>query len=412
MPRINATSQYYADDKDIFDLLFYGVKQGKFTTTKLLHMARRRGVFLSPLDSLEDVARAISLLGFNYEQLDYLLSLTEIRGKDDRVASTKFRTDASLDAMVENINSVKKNLLESQSSQNLSVSRTDGERIVVQLKYFKHDHSKTRLAQKQEHDAEIVIEKSTDGYNIRYKAEDEARELVDKIARNLGISDREKVSLSQLPSAEARSKFFLRMLTDGIDGYEPVSVTAVHLCRMPDTENRSSATARKKMNTSVEKKLRRRANSLLENQGNVKKLALQGEDLLNSDEYKAATKKQLYINRLVWVARPQKGIGYDIAVEADFPETGEHGELRYSIKWVTDTKSSSGEKKRRRSTTTGGRREGLFQLLADGARRALADTLRQVSASLPKSSLKQQSVEQTSISNQKGVTLPLPGMTL
>lgn len=77
MPRFSHPSKYYADDKDIADLL----DSPKFTKEKLLRLGQERGILLSPELPKETLRDHLSHLPFSWPQLQQLLNAIETPGK-------------------------------------------------------------------------------------------------------------------------------------------------------------------------------------------------------------------------------------------------------------------------------------------------------------------------------------------
>src|SRR5687768_9752133 len=90
-------NQFYATDKDIFDLLA-SAKQ-RMTEGVLRELARERGIFYSPQDSREDLVDALSLLPHTLNELLDLLDRRETSRRNEKTTSITLDADIPVDEL-------------------------------------------------------------------------------------------------------------------------------------------------------------------------------------------------------------------------------------------------------------------------------------------------------------------------
>ena len=91
MPRYDHPSKYFADDKDIADLL----DVPKFSKRKLLQLALDRGILLShelPPETLRD---QLSRIPFSWLQLQSLLDTIKTPDAEEKVTTCRYESSAN-----------------------------------------------------------------------------------------------------------------------------------------------------------------------------------------------------------------------------------------------------------------------------------------------------------------------------
>jgi len=91
MAKHSHIAKYYADDKDILDLM----SAGKMTKSKLHEFARSRGIFVSPDDSERDLILYLHTLACSREQLADLLGVIDSPDRAEKLTSRIVETDAA-----------------------------------------------------------------------------------------------------------------------------------------------------------------------------------------------------------------------------------------------------------------------------------------------------------------------------
>jgi hypothetical protein len=90
-------SRYYADDKDIFDLL----SQGTVSLPKLRVFLRLRGIILSPVLPKEEICRYLQTSPLSWPQLETLLEIIETPDREDKFSTCQIpATDLDIQKVV------------------------------------------------------------------------------------------------------------------------------------------------------------------------------------------------------------------------------------------------------------------------------------------------------------------------
>src|ERR1035437_3483338 len=90
-------ARYYADDKDVFDLL----SLGNVNLPKLHSFLRQRGIVVAPSLDKEEIARYFQRSPLSWPQLESLLSLIERVEREDKFTTCKIdATDPSVESVI------------------------------------------------------------------------------------------------------------------------------------------------------------------------------------------------------------------------------------------------------------------------------------------------------------------------
>jgi hypothetical protein len=104
-------TQYYADDKDVFDMFMSGKR--RFTHDFLIELARQRGIVLSEQATRQEIATYLSQLLWSWPEIERLLEHGETPERKEKLMSSVFRVDSDLDAVrtaIEDIVKLRTNL--------------------------------------------------------------------------------------------------------------------------------------------------------------------------------------------------------------------------------------------------------------------------------------------------------------
>lgn len=312
MPRYDHPSKYYADDKDISDIL----DAPKFSTKKLLSLALDRGIILSGELPPETIRDHLSRIPFSWLQLRELLDTIETPDAQEKETTCRFQSSASSEDLQKVLADVRE--LRGETADESYAIRKAQTTTVVRIIYREVDHATTRAMQRIHKEMEIFIEPMDGGYEFRYPANKRAQDIVDKITNLLPVPEgqekakRQTVELSGIVDPAMRTEFFI-LVMDGMDGFKRRDVIDLKLNRIPndDTEDDDGDTE-----LTAEKES--------EVKGLVKRLTLTGEALLSSPEFARLRNDGFFISRTVWEAKQIVGAGkiYEIEVQFKNPEMG------------------------------------------------------------------------------------------
>jgi hypothetical protein len=230
-------NQFFATDKDIFDLLA-SAKQ-KLTENVLREIARERGIFYSQNDSREDLADALSLLPFTLNELVDLMDRRETSRRNEKT------TTITLDATLE-VDDIKAAIKEYQDevgpTEKVDSHLKGANEVVLNVEYDEMDYSRTRLIQRQRHDATIQFVQQNGKTLVRLPASEKSQRIVENLtsrieSRRKAVVPRETIELDGDFGADERTAFFTRLMSE-LPGYKLKGVTNLRISpsRRSDTE--------------------------------------------------------------------------------------------------------------------------------------------------------------------------------
>lgn len=356
-------NQFFATDKDIFDLLA-SAKQ-KLTEGVLREIARNRGIFFSPNDTRQDLADALSLLPFTLNELLDLMDRRETMRRNEKT------TTITLDAKIESDDikaAIKEYQYEVGSTEKIDSHLKGADEVILNVEYDEMDYSRTRLIQRQRHDATIKFLQQNGKTVIRLPASEKSQRIVEDLTSR--IESRRKVAVIretiQLDSdfdADERTTFFTRLMSE-LPGYTLKGVTNLRIS--PSKSSPSGNDDEMGDDDDDEREVANREMLVI-----VKSMALTGENLIASEEYQSLRKRGFYITSITWRA-DQNSLPYDAPhLHAEFSD-GEAGTgFKYSVKGIYRFQEGFHTKTARPAEDT--ERENLYELLEQTARKVLIE---------------------------------------
>ena len=332
--------QYFATDKDIFDLL-QATKQ-KTSKPVIIDLLKDRGLFVSSEEERDALAEYTSLLPHSYAQLDALLNIAEPGHRSEKTTCSSIDISITTETLLQAITSVE----DERSHQEIYTKHTQNDRVVLNLDYSELDLGKTRLKQFKDKEAEFQFEINEEGnLEIRRPASARAEEVLNAILEKIqNITNQnllqKKIELSGITTPESRTKFFTNLINN-IKGFELEDVSSVKVdkeIKALESENEPA-----EVDNVVP------ANH--EIQSMVRKVLLDGEGLLYSHEYQELNKSGFYISKVIWTSCSEDKDGDKIELEASLGNPAEGTDYKYSIKGVYPSKSDGGFNKNKKSPT-------------------------------------------------------------
>lgn len=354
-------SRYYADDKDILDLLL--TSSARRQKDQLLKLARARGIFLSRDDDAGYLAGYISKLQFGWAQLRQLNDVTESgREKRESVTSTVVKHRGDLAAVAAAVEAVAANRMAGHNEVCRSV--VENGRVVLVVQYLDYERARNRLSQGQEKDVKIVCELVGENLTVRRTAAGRAGEIGDEILAALKPPEEDRLvyDLSKIADAGERTSFFLLILK-GLAGLKLLNVRKVNCERL----NISPAVAPAEDESQEEQEADREHMT-----ATVNTLLLKGTQLLESSEFKDVSQKGYFISHLEWeaerTAAPDKG--QVVAFEAGFKSDDGTRDFAYSCLGVRRLRADSTKAVKARERLPSMDAEGYTRLLEGAATEA------------------------------------------
>lgn len=356
-------NQVFASDKDIFDLLA-SAKQ-KLTEGVLREVARNRGIFFSTHESRDGLADALSLLPYTLNELLDLMDRRETSRRNEKT------TSITLDAEIasEELKAVVQEYQEEVGATEKVDSHQKGTTaFVLNVEYDDIDYSKTRLIQRQRHDATIEFVQQGKKTVVRLPASEKSKRIVENLtarleSRRMAPVPREAIEMDADFDADERTSFFNRLMSE-LPGYKVKGVTNLRIAPSKTTSAEDDSTD---LEDGEQEDARQEMLVV------VRSMALSGENLIASKEYQAlrASDRHYFLTSLTWKVE-QTSMPYDAPhLHAEF-EDGEAGTgFKYSVKGVYRFQEGALTKTARALDDT--EKEKLYVLLESTARRILQD---------------------------------------
>ncbi|WP_026622594.1 hypothetical protein M728_005709 (plasmid) [Ensifer sp. WSM1721] len=346
----------FATDKELYDLMF-SAKQ-RITDGVLHRLTRERGVFFGSATNRGDLADYISMTIHDLQDVIDLVKDAEPGTRGERTSSltVKMKLDVSeiKDVIQEYANTDGKN-------DKVAVPHKTSEAVIATVGYSEFDLSRTTLAQRQDKVASLDFRIEDDGVVIRFPANDKGRELVDILIEKLESKKKsavpqERITVEDL-SPESRTRFFVNLVTK-MTGFRLDTVTKLKVSaastEIDDLDaDEDGETAEQEVAKSAMINL-------------VKNVALSGNDLLVSKQYKQMEEDGFFITSIKWEAT-QTAHPFDrVEFEASFENAQEGTGFQYRARHS------------RRSERTGTYPHN-FKLPDDGVRKVLFSLLERTS---------------------------------
>lgn len=357
----DTTQQFYATDKDIFDLL--ACAKRSLTEGVLREIARERGIFFSPHDTREDLVEAISELPFTLNELLEVMGRRESPRRGEKTTSVTLDANIPVDELKAVVREYKADV--GTSERVVSHSKgTDG--LVMNVEYDDMDYSRTRLIQRQRMDATIEFIQQGGKTIVRLPASAKSKQIVENLtgrieSRRRAPIAREAIELDADFTADERTTFFMRLISQ-LPGHTLNGVTNLKIAPSLRPEGELDE-------DDLDEDARAEASQEL--LVIVRSMALSGENLIASKEYMSLKERGFYITSVTWKTK-QTANSYDIPhLHAEF-EDGENGKgFKYSVKGAY--RFQDGEYTRTARPVDNGERESLYQLIESAARTILVD---------------------------------------
>lgn len=239
--------------------------------------------------------------------------------------------------------------------------------MVLNVEYDEMDYSRTRLIQRQRHDATIQFVQQNGKTLVRLPASEKSLRIVENLTSRIeshrkAVVPRETIELDPDFGADERTAFFTRLMSE-LPGYKLKGVTNLRISpsKRSDTETDDDEDL-----DDDEREAASREMLVI-----VRSMALTGENLMASEEYQALRKRGFFITAITWRA-DQTSIPYDAPhLHAEFAD-GEAGTgFKYSVKGIYRFQEGFYTKTARPADDA--EREKLYGLLEATARKVLSE---------------------------------------
>lgn len=360
-----------ANDNDIYDLLISG-KQ-RLTASVLRELARDRGIFYSPEDSREELADRLSLLPHDFHDIAGIVQKREPAHRREKSTFVRLGTQLSVEEMKEAAAAYAEKVATNEQVTHRSKGGTG---YSVDVTYDEFNHTRTRLLQRERHEASIEFFVENGQTVARLPATDKAKRVFAAIKETVEQKRKEKISedkieLTGLTTPALRSKFFTRLISS-LPGYKLKNVMNLKVssleCRddedVLDLEEDLEDDASKEMFAAV-----------------VHSMALSGQNLVQSQEYKDLTSRGFFITSITWRSEYEREPNDIVQFDAGFEDRKTGTGFKYQVQGTF--RAHKGTHRKTIVHVSDLERAKLFSILEDTARKVLSDLLSEAEEESP-----------------------------
>lgn len=329
MSKPTHVARYYADDKDVFDLL----SQGAVSPPKLHAFLRGRGIIVSPGLSKIEICRYLQTSPLSWPQLEALLELIEKPDREDKFATCRLDPqNLDIQSAVVAAAAVQQDRGARHGEIYNFQVLPDGVFEMV-VGYSEPNFSKTRCLQHLDKTLVIRLEREGDHFKVRLHENNRALEILDALEKKLVPASetpkvRQEIAVSGLNSVQ-RSKFFIEMAR-GIVGYSLKDERGLQVDRPLDgnsdelnDDEDGNGDSPGSDGQSKEKKD--------QFQGLVKRALLSGTGLLMSPQYQDYAKGGYCLSKLIWTVEADSTDGPIVEFGAEFRDGKRGTGFRYGV---------------------------------------------------------------------------------
>lgn len=324
---------YFATDADIYDLLEPEVK--RFSSQRLLDLALKRGIVLSPATERSELIQYISMLSFSHPQLEELCDLIESTGRTQRSTSIRVNAEIQNDTVTDAIASIRQT--RAHKDEQWSVLKKD-DHIEITVEYTEFNHRKSSLRQRSVSEITFQVEPTEDGeLTIRHTANTKGHEIAKELLKRIE-NDAETplpttpISLAGIADRGTRTSFWIKLIRE-TNGLTPVGVTKVGVCRDMDTTlfHVASNTDADDLDKDKDCEDDAIAASL------IRRAVFEGDEVLDSTEFQN-TQSAFFVYKASWLALATSGEKYEI--EAEFRNPTAAHQFEYIFRGVYRRKAN------------------------------------------------------------------------
>ena len=316
MAKYFKASDYYPDDKDIYDFLDSQTR----SIDPMLMFLRNRNIFASKTAEKISLQNYISLLYFDWESLNRLVDIVNIRDTEQKVRHTQYGIDVDAETIHSLANTVKNE--RGESRREVYRITKHGEEIDVHVTYLDIDTSKTRVLQKREKELQLTATRTEAGWSFRHTDNERGKDILKSIIKKIGenISQEEisqkRIEIGHLSDNTQRVSFFKNTMS-GMDGFRLIDVSNLKVDRLPRELQNDEETEDEE---DIEEKLR--------------KVVMYGIDLFTTREYQDLVRQGFFISGAQWKTQKTDGKGEIVEFSAGFNAPSEGKDFAYKVMGV------------------------------------------------------------------------------
>ncbi len=332
---------YVPSDKNIYDALHHK----KATHAELRKFLARKGILASPLAHKDHLISKISRIPFGYDDFKYLTELLENPNRKEKITRTCIKSESNSEELIAVAEQIKSDLF--SSGESLTINKTK-HGIFLRTSYVDVDFTKTELRQRQKKTCEIEVEIEGSEIVIRRPASTKGEEISELFRKKLSEKQDKKlveeiISLESINNPAYRSQFF-DLLTNSIEGYvifDVIDVNVHHIDAESTPDKEECTDGDEDQDSDVE--------TPTNIASHIRKAALSGKGVLESEEFGQLHSKGFYISKIIWIAEDEIPGGERIELEAEFGDPIKCRAFKYLVRGIykyNDQRSSHNVTKR------------------------------------------------------------------
>jgi len=312
MAKYFKASDYYPDDKDIFDFLDSQTRSIK----PLLMFLKSRNIFSSKKSEKENLQNYISLLYFDWESANRLVDIIDIRETEQKVRHSEFNIDTESDVVHSTANLIRNERHEAK--REVYRISTHNEEVDIHVTYLDIDTSKTRVLQKREKELHITASQTEGGWTFRHTDTERAKNIVKHLVSKLGEATNQEsvteksIDIGHILDNTIRVSFF-RNTMSGIEGFRLIDVTNIKVDRIARVHQSDDEEDEEEL----EEKL--------------KKVVMYGVDLFTTVEFQELVNQGFFISGAQWKSEKTDGQGERVEFSANFNAPSEGKDFVYKV---------------------------------------------------------------------------------
>lgn len=356
-----------ANDNDIYDLLISG-KQ-RLTASVLRELARDRGIFYSSEDTREELADRLSLLPHDFHDITGIVQKREPAHRREKTTFVRLGVQLSVEEMKEAATAYAEAV---GINETVTHRPKGGTGYSVSIAYEEFNHTRTRLLQRERHEAGIDFSMEKGQTVIRLPATDKAKRVVAAIKETVAQKRKEKIveetiELTGLTTPASRSKFFTRLISS-LPGYKLKNVMNLKVSSLQTKDEEDSLDLEDDLEDGAAREMFAAV---------VHSMALSGQNLVQSQEYKDLTERGFFITAITWRSEHEREPNDIIQFDAGFENRKTGTGFRYQVQGAF--RAHKGTHRKSIIHVTDSEKTQLFSLVEDTARKVLADLLKEAS---------------------------------
>ncbi len=339
MPKTNYTSNLFADDKDILDLL--QSTQRNISTKKLRSFLIQRGIYTSESEPRDHLINQIVSLTLSWHDICHFLKESQGTERQEKSTYRTLKTKCDKETLCTNLASIIQNEENNLGEYNPKLnSDNKSGAISIEITYTEIDHSRNRLHQKKHQTSTITISSTENGYNFRFDANEKTKAAVRIITERLletsqVVFEVEAIDLEEL-SHHNKNRFFLDLIRN-IENAPVRDVSKVTINRIPmgehdDEFDDDDDTLSEHEDTLSDQNERNLV-------GYVRNMVLQGGSITESSEYTQLARLGIYyICGIVWTTLIDNVL---VCFEVGFEDKENCKDFRHHVRGVYPPKNNA-----------------------------------------------------------------------